>query len=388
MYGAALVLLGLGIWRLAADGEAVPELARLEALANRGEAEEAERGLLKVVARSPRYGDAWRLLARLRARRGDLRGCAEALAAMPEWWPDKREAWFLEGQAWLGLNQARRAEAAWRACVEDDPHRPLVPEYLNGAAKGLIALYIVQERVSEAHAVMEQVQIQSAPEERAAILGTRMRAETDRIEPREAVEILSRYVAADPEDGASRRALARALNTLRRYDEADAVLEEWLRRHPEDREGWVTRVRMLDERSDFEGLERAIAALPAGLDVDPFVVQARGVIAESRGDLEAAEAAFRRALELAPFDPQAHFRQARVLRRLGRGDEAAAEQAAYQAIRSAREAVPGAINELATLGTRGGPEAKALYGRLARICETVGWLDLARAWRGMEASAG
>ncbi|GIW86641.1 MAG: hypothetical protein KatS3mg108_0965 [Isosphaeraceae bacterium] len=108
----------------------------------------------------------------------------------------------------------------------------------------------------------------------------------------------------------------------------------------------------------------------------------------SRGDLEAAEAAFRRALELAPFDPQAHFRQARVLRRLGRGDEAAAEQAAYQAIRSAREAVPGAINELATLGTRGGPEAKALYGRLARICETVGWLDLARAWRGMEASAG
>jgi tetratricopeptide (TPR) repeat protein len=388
MYLVGVALLGLAGWRIAADWEPIPEVARLEALANRGDVEAAERGLLRVVERSPRHGDAWRTLARLRARRGDLRGCAEALAAIPTWWPDKRAAWFLEGQSWLGLNLARRAEAAWRACVEDDPHRPLAPEYLNGAAKALVALYILQERLPEVHAVMEQVQIQSAPEERAAILGTRMRAETDRIEPREAVEILGRYVAADPEDGASRLARARALSALRRYDEADAVLDEWLRRHPGDPEGLVTRVRLLDERSDFEGLERAVAALPAGLDDDPYVVQARGVIAESRGELEAAEGAFRRALELAAFDAQAHFRLARVLRRLGRVEEAEAEQAAYRAIRAAREEVPGAINELAGVGTRGGPEAKALYGRLAGICETVGWADLARAWRGMEASAG
>ena len=123
------------------------------------------------------------MLARVLLLRGDRLGGADQLHLVPDWWPGKREALFNEGQAYRGLDLARRAEAAWKLCVRDDPHHPTPDAYLFGAAEGLLEIYGAEERWDEAGAVLWEVYRQVGPAHHARVLNKWLQTRLVRIEP-------------------------------------------------------------------------------------------------------------------------------------------------------------------------------------------------------------
>jgi tetratricopeptide (TPR) repeat protein len=386
------VLGGVGAWRLATDLRPLPDLGAIEAMVARGELDRAKSVLVPWIERSPRHGGARRLLARVFAQQNDLRACAEQLHRVPEWWPSKREDRFLEGESYQKLDMARLAERAWRACVADDPLHPMSPGYLNGAAKALVALYVLEDWRSEARDVLWEVFPQVAPEERPVILATLLRVESERIEPKEAAATLSRYVEADPGDWNARLALARNLDALGERARCDRLVADCLAERPDDLAAWRTWLEILTERNEPVELERALARMPSELAGAPDapLQRIRGAAFEARGELSHAAEALRTAVELDPHDDQAHFRLARVARRLELLDDEQHHRERHQAIRQARDEIASALADYRRLheGTGDGLDRSAVFDRLARVSEAIGRDRLAREWRRLRSEPG
>lgn len=381
-----LALLITAAWHLVRELRPIAELGTIEQWAARGELERAHTELKRLLDRSPRHGDARRTLARVLAQQKDMRGCAEQLALVPIWWPGKRADLFMEGQAWMGLNLARRAERAWLACVQDDPLHPLAPEFLNGAAKSLVTLYLLEWRIEAARAVLKQAQAQAAPAELPAILATRMRTEVDRIEPREAAQTLSQYVQADRDDWDARLALARAENSAGNLDRANRLILECLDQRPHEVRAWSTWAAMLQERNDPAALAHMIQSVPPAVlaSDDSNLQQARGVVLEAENRLEEAFDALRIAARGNPYDPEAHFRLARVAQRLGQHDVAETARARYRELRARYQSISPLIEQLQEAGRNRTIDTNATYEQLAEVSEHLGWVDLARDWRALK----
>ncbi len=381
-----LVLVGFNAWWLIRDLWLVPELGTIHRMIARHEMDEAERGLRRYLRRWPRHGEARILLSRLLARRGDRVGCADELHKVPYWWPGKREAQFMEGQSYFEANRARQAELAWRGCVKDDPLHPTSREYVNGAAKQLIALYLLEHRLPDARVVLWDAYQQAEPSERPAILGTRIRVEIERIDPKEAVATLSRYVSADPDDWQARRALALALQDVGQPAEADRRIRQCLEAWPDDPDVWLAWLTILALRNDSSGLTAAVNQMPSTVlrKGNSLLWQYRGMALESSGQLEEARTSYREAIRLDPFDEQAHFRLARVEQRLGHSQEAGEHRERHRVLQEARSALPAAMaryREVARKDTSHRAELAEATRRLASLSETLGWSRLAEAWR-------
>jgi predicted Zn-dependent protease len=348
-----------------------------------GRLDEAESALRVQLARSPRHGEAWRWLARLEARRGNQRRCAEALHRVPAWWPGKREDQFLEGQAFLQAGRARDAERAWRGAVADDPLHPLSGPMVNGATQSLVGLLLLQERQAEAREVLWQAHPQVQPREQPTILGTMMRVEVERIDPAEAVATLSRYAAADPDDRATRLALARALQGAGDPRAADERATPLLG-GADSADAWRVHLLNLLDRNQTETLAEAFRRAPAALleTTDPLYQTVAGVVAENAGDLDRARASFEAALGRDAFDPETHFRLARVLLRLGDAAGAAEHRERSRVLRDARKRIPDALVALRDAERRPADrEARArVYRELEQISRTLGWTRLADEW--------
>jgi predicted Zn-dependent protease len=334
--------------------------------------------------REPDHGEARMRLARLLAQRGATCESAEELRKLPFWWPGKRDAQFLEGQAYRACNRAREAEAAWRACVRDDPLHPASPGLVKSATQELVALYMLEARLEDARDVLWQAYAQASPAEQPAVLGTRVRVELERIEPREAAETLARYLAADPSDLAARRALAQANQYLGKSAEADKLIAECIQQAPLDRAAWRAWLQILQDRNDPAALAAAVARLPASLQgVDTAIDRARAAALESSDEQEKAAAVLDDLLERDPYDDEAHFRRARLAQRLGETQRAEHHRARHKALSDARDALPMALADYGrlSLAPAGRASAADAMRQLATLCETLGWSQLADAWR-------
>src|SRR5262249_59028427 len=115
-----LALIGLNAW-WAWDARSLESLPSLSRWVDQKRLDDAEWELRRWLRQSPHHGEARMLLARVLAARGDLLGSAKELHRVPLWWPEKGEALFLEGQAFLGAHRAQDAEAAWQAFLAHDP---------------------------------------------------------------------------------------------------------------------------------------------------------------------------------------------------------------------------------------------------------------------------
>ena len=82
-----VALVAWNAWWLGRDFWPIPDLRSVEQLIARGQHEDAMRALRAHLRRSPRDGQARMLLARSLAARGDLKGCANELHRVPNWWP-------------------------------------------------------------------------------------------------------------------------------------------------------------------------------------------------------------------------------------------------------------------------------------------------------------
>jgi tetratricopeptide (TPR) repeat protein len=382
-WALAAGVIAFNAWWYWRDTRAVPGLATVARWMARQRYAEAEPALREHLRRSPDDGEARTMLARLLAARGDLRGCAAELRRVPPWWPTKAEARYREGQTYLRLDQARDAEAAWRAVVEQGPpHAPAAATFQD-ACLALLRLYAIEDRWEDAVPLIWKAYDRAAPADRAGWLIVRLRSELERVAQGEAITPLRRYVAADPDDGEALRALARAEQALGRASEAAKHFQLCLERHPGHARAWRDHLAMLRAQGDRSAFLAALARAPTAAGSEPQVGIDRGLEREWQGDLEGAAQRYRQAVKQDPFNLESQYRLALVEQRLGHGEAAAEHRESARRLREARGRLRGLFSRyLEAREPRGGADPTALASHLeelAATCEALGWTRAAAA---------
>ena len=378
-----LALFGLNGWWAWEDARPVVGLKVIAAWLRRGHHDEARAALRDRLRRSPYDGEARILLAQALAARGDVIGCAEQLHRVPSWWPGKREAQYREGQAYMEANRAHPAEAAWLACLEDDPLHPTPLVYVGDARRELLKLYAEQGRWDEFRDVVWRAYDLADPIGPVRLLVMLLRAELERIDPQIVAVTMRRYVAVDPDDWESRRALGRNEQLLGHHDAATRHFRACLAARPDDPRVWRDWLSLLYEEGDGGGLAAAVARLPATVGGDAEIAKYRGLVRERAGDLPGAAAAYTDAAQLDPFQQAYQMHLVRVEARLGHRDRADAHLRAAEPLRAARAELRDAYVRYVDVTNRPHPdraELSAATARLADLCRTLGWIRAAESW--------
>jgi len=382
---ALLALLGINIARLR-DAWPPAELPAIVRMIGGNRPAEAENALHDRLRRAPHEGESRMLLAQTLARRGDMAGCAAQLRLVPPWWPSKPEALFLEGQSALAAKLAVQAEAAWRACLADDPLHPAPPRYLSGAAGELIGLLSLEGRHDEAASalwsIFEGASEADRPSILRAIVEARLREGTSATDPGSILR-LREFAAADRGDVAARLALARVERGAGRPDQALRWVDEALAARPDDLAARRDRLAILDSRGDRAGFQAGVARLPAAADGDGDLWAYRGLARDLGGDRPGAAESYRRAIALRPSDESIRERLATVADLLGDRDQARSERGRARALRDARTAIADAYRAYRDASRERRPEADVgpILARLGDLAETLGRDREAASWK-------
>ena len=377
-----LGLLGQNAWWLWGDW-ATPDRKAIDKLIARGRLDDAECALRQRLRWCLSDGEARMTLARLLVKRGDNLGGARQLHEVPRWWPGKPEASFLEAQAFKRVDRARDAEAAWRACIADDPLHPTPPRLFAGSAQELVALYVLEGRLVEARQTLWRAYDEASPVERPGVLAMRLRAELERVDHQEAMAKLRDYVEADPEDWNARRALALEEHANRDEAAADRDLDACLIARPDDPLHWRARLEILNERGDVDALRATIDRLPTTADVDAKVWMYRGLVRQWDNDRAGAFEALDRSARLAPDDPEILYKLGMAEKLVGRSAESGMHLGRSRQIHLAYSKLPQAYNEFLEQTRRPIRDEvayRASIEQLAASCRQIGWEREAEAW--------
>jgi tetratricopeptide (TPR) repeat protein len=336
------------------------------------------------LRRSPHDGEARLMLARVLAAKNDMLACAQQLHQVPDWWPKKHEALFREGQAAMVVGRAKQAEAAWKACVANDPLHPTPPKEFTESVKELISLYNLEQRREEARELLWWAYQQAEPTEHATILIMRVWVELLKNDPSETARKLRRFISAMPDDWEARRALARNEATLGNDREAAHQIDACLHALPGDVRIWRDWLAILAGQGDRDGLAAALAKLPPSAESDATIWRFRGMLREQSSDWQGAADAYRQTIRLQPFEEEAYYKLSIVEERLGESGLADEHRRRYQKLHDAREQLHSVYD--AYLYTTQGPQVgksrlSETITQLAGLCETLGWKRDADAWR-------
>jgi tetratricopeptide (TPR) repeat protein len=377
-----VILLGFNAWWYWRDNRALPELRTVSEWMRREQYGRAELVLREHLRKSPHNGEARMMLGRALAGRGDLPGCARQLHEVPYWWPRKAEALLREGQAYLQIDRAKDAEAAWLCALRDDPLHSISPDLFHDVSQELLKLYAIEDRWEDAYPVIWTAYDHALPYERPVLLVMRMRPELERVAHKDTIEILKRYVAAAPDDWEALRALARAERALGNPDEAARLFQACLKGSPDDVRAWRDNLTMFQDQGDQEAFLAILETPPKSAESEPETWLFRAVASESRQDLETAAKYLRKAIELDPFVSKYYYRLAMVEQRLGLHEEARAHRARTKEMNEARAQLGTAYSDyfVARDGTDGGAKMSAACRQLASICKTLGWSRAAHGW--------
>jgi tetratricopeptide (TPR) repeat protein len=378
-----VVLIGVNVWWLSRETRPLVGTDVIAQWIDQHRDADAEHALRGRLSHSPHDGDARVLFARLLGQRGDAPGCARELHQVPFWWPNKGKWLLMEAGAWKQCGRMADAEAAWKGVVQDDPLHPVDPKYVTAATRDLLELYAVEGRWDEAvKLIWEAYDRTDDRTEREAFLDMRLRTELERILPAVAGATMETYLAADPTDWEARRGLARAKLTLNAPEEARRLLEMSLKERLEDPRGWADYLDLLHATGDRDGLNDAMARIPAAAAEHPAVLTQRARFLER--DRRWAEAAdiYRRILQARPFERETHYRLALIEDRLGRAEPARAHRQRWEAMLAARTELNGAYQKVLDLhrSAPDSPEYHAAIRRLSRICQIMGWNRDAEGW--------
>ena len=377
-----IALVALNAWWLWGDWSP-SAMKAIDALIARGQLDEAELALGHRLRWSSHDGEARMKRARLLVKKGENLAGARELDLVPFWWPAKSEASFLSGQTFKLAHRARDAEAAWRACLVDDPLHPVPSPMFHGAAKELVTLYVIEGRLDDARKVLWRAYDESSPAERSGVLATRVRAELERIEHQEAIEWLIACVDADPADLAARRALALEEHATGDEASADLTLEACFRIQPDDPLSWRARLEILNDRGDVEAFSQAIARLPSTTLGDARVWMYRGLELQRAGDPAKALEAFRHSARLDPNDAEVVYKLGMAELAVGQVDEGRRHVARTRQLREAYDALRDGYQEFiqqVRKPTRDEAGYRSAIGRLADACRGLGWPREADAW--------
>jgi len=379
----ALGLLGFNAWWYWQDTRPIPDLAAISRLVSREQYTQAEPALREYLRRSPHDGEARMMLARVYAARGNLVNCARQLHEVPYWWPQKAEALYREGQSYLMIDRAKDAEQAWLEVLKADPLHPVSPDIFHDTCQELLKLYALQDRWEDAYPIIWTAYDRAPEPEKLNWLIMRMRAELERVGPKECITHLRRYVADAPADWESLRALAHAELALGERASAQRDFEACLKGKPDDVRAWRDYLSMLLEQGELERFLELLRTAPPSADAEPETWFFRGVASEKSGDWKTAAANFTKAIEVNPFLAKAYYRLAAAEERLGLRDRAVVHRKKSKEINEARGQFPAAYSGYFTsLDSSASPNSSPATAarRMAAICETLGWSRAAAAW--------
>ncbi len=163
--------------------------------------------------------------------------------------------------------------------------------------------------------------------------------------PREALEALDRARALRPSSITIRHNRAQALFALGRLDDARTELDKLVRMHADYQPSWNLLGSVLAGLGDVPGAERAYRRAMAMAPEQPQAPYNLGLLFQQAGRLEEAIAAYRGALRIHPAFAPAHNNLANALKATGRADEAVAHY------REALRHDPGLVDAMGNLGT-------------------------------------
>jgi tetratricopeptide (TPR) repeat protein len=383
---AVAILIGLAafnFWWYWRDTRPLPDLETMVQWLAREEYVRGTAALREHLRRSPHDATARAVLARMLAGQGDLLGCAHQLHQVPFWSPEKPEALYREGQAYLQIDRAKDAEAAWLELIKEDLLHPVDLGLFDDACLALLELYATEDRWDDAYSIIWSAYDHAAPADRKKWLGMRMRAELERISPKVSLERLQRYVATDPYDWEALRALAGAELALGMRDAAEERLKVCLRGRPEDARAWRDYAAMLLEQGNLDSFLPLLKQAPTTAENEPEAWFFRAVAAEKAADWTTAAAHLQKALGLNPYVSKYHYRLATAQEHLGRRKEALEHRRRTKELNEARVGLRTAYSDYISAGDAPGSPGADLFAkvrRLASICETLGWARAAEAW--------
>lgn len=382
MWTALVGLAALNSWWVWRD-RAAPTLRSANALLAHGKNAEAETILQDLVRRSPHDGDAREAFGRVLARRGDLVACAEQLSKVPFWWPTKSDALLREGQTWREAGFAARAERAWIAYLRDDPNHPITRTAQAYVETDLINLWSLEDRWSEVRDLVWAIHDRAEPSAKAEFRVMALRTRLERSNPSVSARELRPYVTADPTDWRARQALARAVQTAGDSAEADRLIRACLLALPNDVTVWRDWFTVLSIRNDLDVWSSADAVAPAATNSDPAVWRLRGLVRERTGRLEFAAEAYRKSLELDPFDAETHHRLDLIDQQLGLAAQASEHRRRFQQLQAANSALSAAFDDYIAAFEESPVDvnrARAASKGIADNAATLGWRKDAEAW--------
>jgi tetratricopeptide (TPR) repeat protein len=374
-----LGLVGLNAWWVW-DARPLESSTTISGWIERKHLNEAERELRRWLRQSPYHGEARTLLAQVLAARGDYLGSAKQLHRVPRWWPTKGEALVLEGQAFLNADRARDAEAAWKACMVDDPLHLVPAPSLATAARELIGLYRLEGRDDEARAVLWTLYDRAEPASHPSLLARLLNLYLEHEPPADAADMLRHLIETTPDDWEARRALARAEQARGQSAEASRHILACLNAQPTSLRVWRDRLAILLAQGDQKGLTAAVAQLPPDADHDAELWKYRGLTAVSREDWTAAANAFAEALKHQPGDAKSHDHLARIAERLGNPNQADWHRRQSHALQAARSELPHSLRDALQAIRNPRPVPTAAVTRLISLCKTLGLSREAEAW--------
>jgi tetratricopeptide (TPR) repeat protein len=355
---AASALAGCG--RSAADPRALADAAHAAITARDWTAAEAAIDRLDAVDPT-RQTDLVR--AELERSRGRPDAALAILERIPSGDPQAPVARLFAGQIERARFRARPAEAHWRAALELDPGQIQ-------ARRELIALLGTQLRRSELCDEFRHLARLVPLEQTELVVWTA--SHEDIWANATILDDLRRFLAADPDDRASRVALARVLQRSGQLDESRTVLAPLPDSDPEAR---VLRARDALDRNQPDEAQALLGPADAPTD-DVATLVLRAQIALRRRDADAAITALREAERRDPGDREVLQNLALALTL--HGDR---EQAEAYGQRAGRLRDLSALLDLAKLGPRS--DDPGIPRRIGAACAELGYPDEARAWYGL-----
>ncbi len=297
----------------------------------------------------------WMLRARIAEAQGLLAEAIDDLKHIPDSDEISSQAWLKAGQVEVARNRARAAEAAYRRALA------LNPEQLQ-AYRELAYLFALQRRKAECDAQFRALARRIQMGYILAFAWCQNYCEL--WDPKEAIPILSRFIATDPTDRVSRLALASCYETSNQLDLAAAALSPLPESDPDAR---ALRITLAIDRGEIEIAGKLARDGPSEhlrLNV------CRGKLAFA-SDASQAAAYYRSALRQDPEDRDALHGLGVALRKLG--DPKAGEYLDLAALHDKlRRTIQDSVTTIQT-------DLK-LFSKLGGICESLHRLEEARIW--------
>lgn len=385
---AAVLSLAAALAWWASRSALAPSLEPIARLASAGSYDAAEAALGELLREHPDFDDAHLLEAQLKldrpepptgpGQRPDPTPATAALEHLARVRPGdpNRDALvrLYQGKADYRLARLDAAEVSWLDALRLDP---AVPE----AGWCLLEMYYLEGRDKESRALALKLhEAEPDPRDRVQFLLELLRQDSHPIAPASVVQWFEPASRQSPDDLhislTLGLALARTGNTARGLE----LLGRLAHDHPEQADIWDAWLIGLDDAGEVEQLEEAFKELPTALAGSARFVRHEARLAQERGDIPAAVAAYRRALAASPRDRAIEYRLARALRLAGDVAEAERiERDRREALDAGGEVRP-LYEEANAVPNLGVVPRTDIYRRIADLRERMGFADEALAW--------